>query len=64
MEKPRSRGIVKTTGFRHSIWGGKEHARKVRDNIQTLSNLYETTNCNQDYIYPNAFSHNPSINSD
>lgn len=44
-EKPRSQGIVKTTGFRHSIWGGKEHAWKektqVRDNIQTLSNLYE-----------------------
>lgn len=42
-------------GFRHSVWGGKEHARKektqARDNIQTLSNLYEktqdnmTTNC-------------------
>lgn len=49
-EKPRSHGIMKTTGFRHSVWGGKEHARKektqARDNIQTLSNLYEKTQHN------------------
>lgn len=46
---------MKTTGFKRSVWGGKEHARKektqARYNIQTLSNLYKktqdnmTTNC-------------------